>query len=83
MDNLQSISTTTATSAVGVEFQRLLRIKQVQDRTGMSRSKVYLMIQQGQFPAPLKLGERVALWPESSINHWITQLVEKSKGVAA
>jgi prophage regulatory protein len=82
MDNLQSISTT-ATSVAGSECQRLLRIRQVSDRTGMSRSKVYLMIQQGQFPAPIKLGERVALWPESSINHWITQLVEKSKGVAA
>lgn len=78
-----NIHQSTGTNATGAEFQKLYRIRQVQERTGMSRSKLYLLIQQGQFPAPIKLGARVALWPESAINDWITQLVEQSKGVAA
>ena len=74
------------TNAVGAEFHRLLRIKQVSDKTALSRSKLYLLIQEGKFPAPIKMGERVALWPEAAVNAWITQLVansQKDNGVTA
>lgn len=56
--------------------QKLLRIKDVVDKTGISRTKVYLLIQEGKFPAPIKLGERVALWPEAAVDQWITDLVK-------
>lgn len=78
-----NIHQSTGTNAVGAEFHRLMRIKDVSEKTGISRTKIYLLIQQGQFPPPLKMGSRIALWPESDVNGWITELVQKSKGVAA
>lgn len=62
---------------------RLLRMKEVAHKTGLSRSKLYDLIGHGQFPAPVKFGERLSLWPESDVNQWITNLVNKSKEVLA
>jgi prophage regulatory protein len=49
---------------------RLLRLPEVKARTGYSRSEVYRRIAAGDFPAPVKLGERASAWPEHEINAW-------------
>ncbi len=54
----------------------ILRRKQVEVRTGLSRSTIYLRIQEGTFPRPLNLGVRSVGWVESEIEDW---LVEKLK----
>lgn len=49
----------------------ILRCKQVKDWTGLSRSTIYLRIQEGTFPKPVNLGARAVGWPSvevSSIN---------------
>ena len=71
-----------ATNEIGAAVHRLLRIKQVTDKTGLSRTKIYLLIQQGQFPAPIKCG-KCALWPEAAVDQWIIQLVKNSGVVTA
>lgn len=68
---------------VGETYARLLRIKEVAHKTGLSRSKLYDLIGAGQFPAPVKFGERVSLWPESEVNQWIDALVKKNREVLA
>ncbi len=50
---------------------RIIRIKTVLDRTGLSRSTLYRKISIGAFPRQLKLGEHSAGWRESSVNEWI------------
>ena len=37
---------------------RLLRRRQVEEITGMSRSSIYRLMQDGQFPRPVKVGNR-------------------------
>jgi len=60
---------------------RFLRWPEVKQRIGYSRSQTYLLISQGKFPAPYKLGERAVAWLESSIDEWITsRIAESSKG---
>ena len=54
----------------------ILRRKQVQDRTGLSRSTIYLRIQQGTFPRPISLGPRAVGWLENEIEAWLTSLIE-------
>jgi len=49
----------------------ILRRKQVQARTGLARSTIYLHIQNGTFPSPVPLGPRAVGWIESEINDWI------------
>lgn len=52
---------------------RILRRPEVENRTGLARSTIYLMISEGNFPKPIRLGKRAVGWPEADINHWIEQ----------
>lgn len=48
----------------------LLRLRDVCRRTGLSRSVIYRRIAAGDFPSPVKLGERASAWPEHEIAAW-------------
>ncbi|WP_404366089.1 helix-turn-helix transcriptional regulator [Sphingomonas sp. MMS24-J45] len=50
---------------------RILRIKTVLARTGLSRSTLYRKMQNGTFPKNLRISERCAGWRESAINAWL------------
>ncbi len=58
---------------------RLLRWKDVQPRVGICRSQAHAMIQEGTFPAPVKLGARASAWVESEINDWIDSRISASR----
>lgn len=49
----------------------LLRLPEVQRRTGLSKTSIYLGIASNNFPAPIKLGKRAIAWPEEVISEWI------------
>ena len=50
---------------------RILRLKAVLDRTGLSRATLYRKIDNGSFPRQLKLSTRCAGWRESAVNDWM------------
>ena len=50
---------------------RILRIKAVLDRTGLSRSTLYRKIQNGTFPRQVHISTRCAGWRESAVNAWM------------
>lgn len=56
---------------------RVLRLKQVQDRIGLSRSTIYDRLNVGSprydstFPRPLKIGRSAVGWLEESVDDWI------------
>ncbi len=50
---------------------RIVRLKTVLDRTGLSRSTVYRKIRDGTFPRPIPISINGAGWRESEINRWI------------
>jgi len=52
-------------------YDRILRRPEVEARCGLSRSTIYVMICEGTFPKPIRLGKRAVGWPESAIVHWI------------
>jgi len=54
----------------------ILRRKQVEARTGLSRSTIYLRIQEGTFPKPISLGERAVGWVENEIEAWLASRIE-------
>ncbi len=49
----------------------ILRRKEVEKRTGLSRSTLYAMIAEGKFPKPVKLGKRAVGWREADIAAWL------------
>jgi prophage regulatory protein len=61
----------------GQEKTTILRRKQVEVRTGLSRSTIYLRIQDGTFPRPINLGARAVGWLENEIESWLELRIEK------
>ncbi|PJG82604.1 helix-turn-helix transcriptional regulator [Caviibacterium pharyngocola] len=54
-------------------MDRILRLKEVCQKTGLPRSTIYAKIKQGTFPPQLKLGPRASGWRESELDLWIEQ----------
>jgi prophage regulatory protein len=52
-----------------------LRHKQVETRTGLSRSTIYQYIKDGVFPKPVPLGPRAVGWLEAEVSGWIAERV--------
>ena len=50
---------------------RILRLKTVLQRTGLSRSTMYRKMQDGTFPTNVQLSIRCAGWRESAVNEWL------------
>ena len=54
---------------------RIVRLKTVLARTGLSRSTIYRKIAEGTFPAQLKISTNGAGWRESDIDRWVADPV--------
>ena len=50
---------------------RLIRINEVQYRTGLGRSTIYRWMTEGRFPKPVHLGGNIVAWAEVDIEYWI------------
>jgi prophage regulatory protein len=57
----------------------IIRRKQVEARTGLSRSTIYLRVSEGTFPRPVSLGARAVGWVESEISDWLAGRIEASR----
>lgn len=53
---------------------RLLRLTDVANITGLSRSSIYNMIAERRFPPAVRLGHRTVRWSETSVQEWIQSL---------
>lgn len=51
--------------------ERILRLKAVLERTGLSRSTLYRKIHQGTFPKQIRIAARCAGWRETAIAKWL------------
>lgn len=64
--------------------KRLVRLAEVVERTGLSRSGVYDRIKKGSFPPSVALGEgRARRWVDSEIDTWIAEQIAASRGANA
>ena len=59
---------------------RLLRISEVEARTGLSRSTIYDWSADGRFPPPVRLSDRVVRWVEAEVEAWLRERLEQSPG---
>lgn len=58
---------------------RFLRLPEVLARTGLSRSTIYVRLEQGRFPKPVSLGARAVGWIESEVDEWIQKRIAASR----
>jgi len=59
----------------------ILRLPAVTQRTGLSRSTIYLRISKREFPSPISLGGRAVGWLEEDIESWLQEKIVTSRGV--
>lgn len=57
----------------------ILRRREVEARTGLSRSTIYLRVAARSFPSPINLGGRAVGWVEDEIEAWLQQQVAASR----
>lgn len=50
---------------------RLVRLPEVRDRTGLSTATIYRKMETGAFPAKVRLSVNVVAWYESDLDRWI------------
>ncbi len=50
---------------------RMMRIKEVRLKVGISRSMIYALMARGEFPASVKYSERIVVWSEDELDAWI------------
>jgi len=54
---------------------RILRLKDVIEKTGLARSTIYKYVGAGTFPEPVPLGGRTVGWLDSEVHEWIAEKV--------
>lgn len=57
----------------------ILRLPIVKQRTGLSRSTIYLRMADGCFPKPVSLGGRAVGWVEAEVDDWLRQQIKASR----
>ncbi|MBS8239761.1 AlpA family transcriptional regulator [Marinobacter lipolyticus] len=56
---------------------RILRLRNVMEKTGLARSTIYKYIDAGTFPKPIDLGGRSVGWVDSEIDDWIAGKIQE------
>ena len=57
-----------------MDIDPILRMPAVMRLTGQARSTIYDKLSRGEFPKPVKLGQRAVGWYESDIAKWLKAL---------
>ena len=50
---------------------RILRMREVMQRIGLSRSTIYKLMENDDFPRPMKLGSQAIGWRDADVEAWI------------
>ena len=59
---------------------KILRLSQVKERTGLSKSTIYQRMLEGRFPVKISLGGGHAVgWLESEIDEYLSKLISQSR----
>lgn len=59
---------------------KLLRLPEVLQITALSRSGLYSLLGKGEFPQPIKLGERINAWRDDDLQEWMDTRAAASRG---
>lgn len=60
------------------EQERLLRLEEVEARTGFRKTSIYKWMDENGFPKPVKFGSRSVRWVAAEVDQWIKQAGSKS-----
>lgn len=82
MDKQLQVTTPQSTPQYVQQLQTaLIRRKEVERLTALSRSRIYDLMKQGTFPKPVTLGAMSVAWLEIEIREWIASRIADRAGV--
>ena len=55
---------------------RILKLKEVLNRTGLGKTTLYMLIKSADFPKQVPLGLRAVGWLEKEVDSWIIKRIE-------
>lgn len=61
------------TTAIGGRPMRFLKLKEVMEKTALSRSAIYRKMNDGEFPKSISLGDRAVAWVEGEVDEWMEE----------
>ena len=53
--------------------RRLLRLPEVKEKVGLSRTAIYKLIAAGAFPRQISIGPRTVAWSQDDLEAWIEE----------
>jgi prophage regulatory protein len=59
---------------------RVIRLNEVKNKVGLSRSTIYRRIANGEFPKQILLGGRASGWIEDEVDEWLMRCIKESRG---
>ena len=62
---------------MGNHSDKFLRIKAVNDLTGLGRTRIYRLIGEGRFPRPVRLGPQSVAWLQSEVEAWMQERISE------
>lgn len=78
-----SSQTTPVTSDVSYPRDRFMRLPEVINTCGLSRSTIYDLISREQFPSQISLGGKNVAWLASEIDGWMQSRIAQRAGGGA
>lgn len=64
------------------KVEQFVKLPDVKTATSLSKTKLYALIKDGDFPAPIKLG-RSSVWLMSEVQDWMDKQIAVSRGQEA
>lgn len=65
--------------AVTISKESLIRLPEVQRRTGYGKAWIYKLISAGKFPQSVKIGSRSIAFVESEVDAWVANKIAESR----
>ncbi|WP_350024854.1 helix-turn-helix transcriptional regulator [Providencia rettgeri] len=65
--------------AVTTSKENLIRLPEVQRRTGYGKAWIYRLINAGKFPQSVKIGTRSIAFIESEVDEWVASKIAESR----
>jgi prophage regulatory protein len=60
-------------------MEQIMRMKDVVKKIGLCRATIYTIISRGEFPRPIRIGERATGWLESELEAWLASRASAKK----
>ena len=58
------------------QLQLFIRLPEVRQKVGMSKSYIYDLIAQDKFPKPVKVSSRISCWVAAEVDQWVQEQID-------